>query len=165
MDKVDHTLQLATFLSELTYNDLPPQVVDQAKKSILNALGCGLGYALHPPAEKAFAMVSSQRACNDATILGRRQRAATEDAILVNGIAMTTADYDDTYLKTVIHPSGTSLAALLSWAETNHVSGQGFLLAFICGVEAQCAVGNAISPAHYHDGWSVDRIDRVIRSI
>ena len=157
MDAVDHTLRLAEFLSKLTYDDLPPQVIVQAKKSVLNALGCGIGYARHAPAEKVFAVIQSGHSCEDATILGRHERASVENAILINGIAMTTADYDDTHLRTVNHPSGTSLAALLSWAETNHMSGQDFLLAFVCGVEVQCAVGNAISPAHYRDGWYVLR--------
>ncbi|KAK5056172.1 hypothetical protein LTR84_012725 [Exophiala bonariae] len=155
MADVDHTFLLAEFLSGLTYEDLPSEVIQQAKKSILNALGCGLGYAQHGPAEKAFLLIQNGRSCEDATILGRRQRASVENAILINGIAMTTADYDDTHLKTVIHPSGTSLAALLSWAEVNHMAGKDFLLAFICGVEAQCAVGNAVSPAHYRDGWHI----------
>lgn len=153
MDEVDHTLLLAEFLSNLTYDDLTPQIITQAKKSLFNSLGCGLGYARHGPAEKAFSMIEGGRGCEEATILGRRQRTSVENAILINGIALTTADYDDTHLKTVIHPSGTPLAALLSWAEVNHISGKDFLLAFVCGVEAQCAVGNAISPAHYRDGW------------
>lgn len=153
MGEVDHTLLLAEFLSNLTYDDLPSQVITQAKKSLLNSLGCGLGYARHGPAQKAFSMISGGRSCEEATILGRKQRTSVENAILVNGIALTTADYDDTHLKTVIHPSGTPLAALLSWSEVNHISGKDFVLAFVCGVEAQCAVGNAVSPAHYRDGW------------
>lgn len=154
MGEVDHTFLLAEFLSKLTYDDLPSEVILQAKKSLINVLGCGLGYARHGPAEKAFSMIQSgRRPCEDATILGRKQRTSVENAILVNGIALTTADYDDTHLKTVIHPSGTSLAALLSWADVNDMSGTDFLLAFVCGVEAQCAVGNAISPSHYRSGW------------
>ncbi|KEF59442.1 uncharacterized protein A1O9_04286 [Exophiala aquamarina CBS 119918] len=155
MGEVDHTLLLAEFLSKLTYEDLTQQVIIQAKKSMFNSLGCGLGYAQHGPAEKAFSMIQAGRARGEATILGRKERTGVEHAILINGIALTTADYDDTHLKTVIHPSGTPLAALLSWAEVNHISGKEFLLAFICGVEAQCAVGNAISPAHYRDGWHI----------
>ncbi|ETN43912.1 uncharacterized protein HMPREF1541_11043 [Cyphellophora europaea CBS 101466] len=155
MGEADHTLQLAEFLSRLQYDDLPPQVILQAKKSILNALACGLGYARHAPAEKVFSMIRTGQASEEATILGRQELTSIENAILINGIALTTADYDDTYLKTVIHPSGTSLAALLSWAEVNHMSGKDFLLAFVCGVETQIAVGNVVSPSHYHDGWHI----------
>lgn len=155
MGEVDHTLLLAEFLSNLTYDDLPPEVVLQAKKSILNVLGCGIGYVRHRPAEKVFAMIQGGRDSEEASILGRSERASVENAILINGIAMTTADFDDTHLRTVNHPSGTSVAALLSWAETNHMSGKDFLLAFVCGLEVQCAVANAVVPAHYRDGWHV----------
>jgi aconitate decarboxylase len=153
MEQVDHTLQLAEYLSNLRYKDLPSEVVLQAKKSLLNALGCGLGYALHPQAEKVFSVIRNDKRCPDATIIGRSERTSSENAALINGVAMTTADYDDTHLRTVIHPSGTPVAALLSYSEANHISGENFLLAFICGVEAQCAVGNALGPAHYRDGW------------
>lgn len=153
MEQVDHTLQLAEYLSNLRYKDLPSEVVLQAKKSLLNALGCGLGYALHPQAEKVFSVIRNDKRCPDATIIGRSERTSSENAALINGVAMTTADYDDTHLRTVIHPSGTPLAALLSYSEGNRISGENFLLAFVCGVEAQCAVGNALGPAHYRDGW------------
>ncbi|KAJ9604228.1 hypothetical protein H2200_011062 [Cladophialophora chaetospira] len=155
MGQVDHTFKLANYLANLTYDDLPPQVIDQAKKSILNSLGCGIGYCLHGPAEKAFSIIQEDGNGTTATLLGRRQRASIDNAVLINGIALTTADYDDTHLKTVIHPAGTSLAALLSWGEAYHMSNRDFILAFVCGVETQCAVGNAISPSHYAQGWHV----------
>ncbi|KAK4939822.1 hypothetical protein LTR10_019995 [Elasticomyces elasticus] len=153
---VDHTLRLATFLSRLKFEDLQPDVINQAKLSILNSLGCGIGSSLSPPAIKvSSAVLRPDESCLDATIIGRSQRARLEDAILINGVALTTADYDDTHLKTVVHPSGTPLAALLSWAEVKHLSGKDFILAFVCGVEAQCAVANAISPSHYQHGWHI----------
>lgn len=150
--QVDHTFKLAKYLAGLAYDDLPPQVIDQARKSILNAIG-GIGYCFHGPADKAFSVIQEAGTSSEATILGRKERARLEDAVLVNGICLTTADFDDTHLKTVIHPSGTSLAALLSWCETYPMSGREFILAFVCGVEAQCAIGNAISPSHYAKGW------------
>lgn len=153
MTPTDRTLKLATHLAHLQYHSLPPSVVSQAKKCIINALGCGVGYVSAPPAQKALAMIQSESPCAEATILGRKDRASIQNAILVNGIAFTTADFDDTYLKTVVHPSGTSLAALLSFAEVSHLSGKEFILAFVCGLETQLAVANAISPSHYEDGW------------
>jgi 2-methylcitrate dehydratase PrpD len=153
MDGLDNTFALAQYLSHLSYDNLPEQVVLQAKNSVLNALGCGIGYSHHGPAQKAMSMVETNSGPGVATMLGRSQHASIENAMLINGIALTTADYDDTHLRTVIHPSGTPLAALISFAEANHMTGKDFLLAFVCGVETQCAVGNAISPSHYRDGW------------
>ena len=154
MADIDHTWKLASFLAVLKYEDLSPQVVQQAKFSIVNGLGCGLGSSHSSPVQKVLSALARQgRSNSEATVLGRDQRGSLEDAAFVNGVAITTADYDDTHLRTVTHPTGTSLAALLSFAEVNHLSGKDFLLAFVCGVEAQCAVANAISPGHYREGW------------
>ncbi|KPI42119.1 uncharacterized protein AB675_5300 [Cyphellophora attinorum] len=152
----DHTANLATFLSDLKYDQLPSEVVLAAKKSILNALACGLGYALHAPAAKVFRYVqNTQTEREAATILGRRNRTSAEYAALINGVAITTADFDDTHLRTVNHPSGTALAALLALAEQQPMTGKDFLLAFVVGVEAQIAVGMAVSPGHYKSGWHI----------
>ncbi len=154
MEPVDHTFKLAKFLAQLKYEHLPEDVIAQAKRSILNSLGCGLGSSRAPPVEKVIETVlTSDPSSGQCTILGRSERVCQDTAALINGVALTAADYDDTHLRTVIHPSGTPLAALLSWAELHHLSGRDFILAFVAGVEAQCAVGNALGPSHYKDGW------------
>ncbi|RFU27219.1 hypothetical protein B7463_g9108, partial [Scytalidium lignicola] len=152
----DETLALATFFSNLSYNDLPPEVITHAKASILNALGCALGSANADPHRKAFAALVLEEDNNAAaSILGHSERTDINTAAFLNGIAITTADYDDTHLRTVIHPSGAALAAILSCGESRRVSGQEVILAFVTAVEVQCAVGNTISPSHYTDGWHI----------
>jgi len=156
----DETLRLATFLSNLTYEDLPPDVIQQAKSSILNILGCALGSAHDEPCEKAVAALLPLDPREDAssrvaTIWGRRERTNLQNAAILNGISATTADYDDTHLRTVVHPSRTSIAAVLPWAETHHLSGKELILAFVVAVEAQCAVALAISPSSYNNGWHI----------
>lgn len=154
VDSIDHTSKLAEFLARLSYDQLPQEVIEQAKRSILNAIGCGLGSCRASPATKAIkALLPKSQTDDECTILGHPERASFDTAVLVNGISITTADYDDTHLRTVIHPSGTPLAALLSWAEMHPMSGKDFILAFVAGLETQCAVGNALGPSHYKDGW------------
>ena len=154
----DETLRLATFLSQLAYEDLPQEVIEQAKRAILNILGCALGSANASPSRKAAAALlhgdlEDKGTSRAATIWGRPVRCDLEDAALLNGIAATTADYDDTHLRTVIHPSCTSIAAILPFAEIHHLSGKEVILAFVAAVEAQCAVGLAVSPSSYEKGW------------
>ena len=76
-------------------------------------------------------------------------------AALMNGITSHTFDFDDTHLKTVIHPSGPVASALLALAERKPVSGDDFLHAFIVGVEVECRIGNAVYPDHYDVGWHI----------
>src|SRR5688500_1109007 len=76
-------------------------------------------------------------------------------AALMNGITSHTFDFDDTHLKTVIHPSGPVASAILALAERRRVSGAEFLHAFILGVEVECRIGNSVYPEHYDVGWHI----------
>jgi len=76
-------------------------------------------------------------------------------AALMNGITSHTFDFDDTHLKTVIHPSGPVASAILALTETRRVTGPEFLHAFVLGVEVSCRIGNAVYPSHYDVGWHI----------
>src|SRR3546814_8009223 len=76
-------------------------------------------------------------------------------AALMNGISSHVFDFDDTHLKTIIHPAGPVASAILALAETRPVSGAELLHAFILGVEVECRIGNAAYPARYDVGWRI----------
>ena len=111
----DETLELATYLSNLTYDDLPEEVIHRAKASILNALGCALGAVNDGPSLKAYvALVRVDGASlpEECSIPGRQKRVDLNTAAFLNGVAISTKDFDDTHLRTVVHPSGTPLAEI-----------------------------------------------------
>jgi 2-methylcitrate dehydratase PrpD len=90
-----------------------------------------------------------------AAILGRRDRTDILNAALLNGISGHVFDFDDTHLKTIIHPAGPVASALLALAEYRPFSGNEFLHAFILGVEVECRIGMAVYPTHYDVGWHI----------
>jgi 2-methylcitrate dehydratase PrpD len=90
-----------------------------------------------------------------ASILGRSERTDVLHAALINGISSHVFDFDDTHLKTVIHPAGPVASAILALAEYKPVSGRDFLHALILGVDVECRIGNAVYPDHYHVGWHI----------
>jgi 2-methylcitrate dehydratase PrpD len=73
----------------------------------------------------------------------------------VNGISSHVLDFDDTHLKTVIHPGGPVLPAMLALAERQKISGREFVHALVLGAEVECRIGNAVYPAHYDAGWHI----------
>lgn len=130
-----------------------------AKASILNSIGCGLSSAILEPSKKLFAALDVLgKEPRPATVLARPERASVDDAALLNGLFMTARFYDDTHLATVVHPSGTPLAAVLAYAEANHMSGKEVLLAFLVGVETQLAVATALGLGPYMKGWHLTSI-------
>ena len=77
-------------------------------------------------------------------------------ASLMNGISSHVFDFDDTHLKTVIHPAGPVVSALLALvgaaADLRHAT---FSPRWCLGSRSECRIGNAVYPAHYDRGWHI----------
>jgi 2-methylcitrate dehydratase PrpD len=149
------TRTLAKFIAGHGYHDIPEKVRHEAARSFLNWVGCAVGAARHETVERALAALNEFSGPREATVLGRGDRLDIMLAALMNGITSHTFDFDDTHLKTVIHPSGPVASAILALAERRPVKGDAFLHAFILGVEAECRIGNSVYPPHYDVGWHI----------
>jgi 2-methylcitrate dehydratase PrpD len=88
-------------------------------------------------------------------VLGRQERVDMASAALVNGITSHTFDFDDTHLKTIIHPAGPVASALLALAERQGSSGREIIDALVLGIDVSCRVGNMMYPEHYDRGWHI----------
>lgn len=151
----DVTRALARYLVSARREDVPDDVRREAVRSILNWVGCTVGGARHETLDRAIAALAPFSGPAQASLLGREERFDALHAALLNGIAGHVFDFDDTHLKTIIHPAGPVAAAILALAEYRPVSGAAFLHAFILGVETECRIGNAVYPAHYDVGWHI----------
>jgi 2-methylcitrate dehydratase PrpD len=149
------TLGLAQFVSSAALEALPGKVRHEAKRALLNWIGCSVGASTHATVTRALGALSPFFGPPQATILGRRERADILNAALLNGITSHTFDFDDTHLKTVIHPAGPVASAILALSEHVPVDGSRFLHAFALGVEVECRIGNAVYPSHYDIGWHI----------
>ena len=149
------TRTLARYVIESRYADIPEAVRHEAARSFLNWVGCAVGASRHETVERALAALAGFSGPPQATVLGRGERLDIMQAALMNGITSHTFDFDDTHLKTVIHPSGPVASAILALAEYQPVRGEDFLHAFILGIEVECRIGNAVYPDHYDVGWHI----------
>lgn len=149
------TLRLANYVVTSQPGDLPENVRKEATRTLLNWVGCAVGGSRHEAVGIAAAALAPFAGPGQATLLGRRERVDILNASLINGISSHVFDYDDTHLKTVIHPAGPVASAILALAEHRPVSGRDFLHALTLGVEVECRIGNAVYPEHYDAGWHI----------
>jgi 2-methylcitrate dehydratase PrpD len=149
------TRTLAKFLVFHKAADVPEAVRHEGARSLLNWVACAIGASRHEAVKRTLAALYDLSGPRDATILGRRERVDIFQAALLNGASSHTFDFDDTHLKTVIHPTGPVASAILALAERQPLSGRDFLHAFILGVEAECRIGNSVFPNHYDAGWHI----------
>ncbi len=126
-----------------------------AHRTFLNWLGCAVGAAQHESVNAALAAVQMLQPAPQASVLGRTEKVDMASAALVNGISSHTFDFDDTHLKTIIHPAGPVASALLALAEHQGSSGRALIDALVLGIDVSCRIGNAMYPDHYDRGWHI----------
>src|SRR3569832_476795 len=126
-----------------------------AQRTFYNWLGCAIGAAHHEAADAAIGAVKMLEPAPQAAVLGRGEKIDMASAALVNGITSHTFDFDDTHLKTIIHPAGPVISAVLALAEQNNLSGRDVIDAVVVGIDVACRIGNTMYPNHYDRGWHI----------
>jgi 2-methylcitrate dehydratase PrpD len=128
-------------------------VVHEARRALVNIVGCALGGARHEAVDITIAALGPMFGAPDAAVLGRTDRADPLHAALLNGITSHVEDFDDTLPANYIHATSPVASALLAYASANPVSGRDLVHAFVLGFEVTSRLGNATYPAHYTAGW------------
>src|SRR5450432_1958412 len=146
---------LADFVASHPSEGWDAKVDHEAHRTLLNWVGCALGASHHATLLAALAAVNELAPSAQATILGRSERVDIGSAALLNGITSHTFDFDDTHLKTIIHPAGPVASAVLALAEHKGMSGRDVIDALILGIDVSCRIGNVMYPDHYDRGWHI----------
>jgi 2-methylcitrate dehydratase PrpD len=149
------TEMLARFVIEHPSRGWSDAVEREAHRTFANWVGCAIGPSQHETMQAVLAAVQMLSPAPQASVLGRREKVDIASAALLNGISSHTFDFDDTHLKTIIHPAGPVAPAALALAEHLGLSGRPLIDALVLGIEVSCRVGNAIYPDHYDRGWHI----------
>ncbi len=156
------TAYVGRFVATTSYEQIPEEVIELGKKSILDGLGLALAGSRAETGSISRKYVQQIGVCNGrATIIGSAQKTSPRFAALVNGISIHADDFDDTQLAAakdrvyglLMHPTVPVLPAIFALAEQRAVSGKEWMLAYHVGAEVECKVAEAIAPRHYQDGF------------
>lgn len=156
------TRDVATFVCETAFDEIPADVFELAKKSVLDGLGLAVSGAVAKSGElvrKHLAQLSLGE--GPATVIGSELRVAPRFAAFANGVGIHADDFDDTQLAVasdrvyglLTHPTAPSLPAALAAGEMLGKDGKSVLLAYLIGVEVECKIAEAINPRHYQTGF------------
>ncbi|WP_341957578.1 MmgE/PrpD family protein [Pseudomonas sp. RC10] len=149
------SLQLAHFIERTTWSDIPAHVRHEAHRALVNYFAVSLAGCSDPDVAKAATLFTRFNAGGAAHVIGRADVMDMLNAASLNAMSANVFDYDDTHIPTILHPTAPVAAALFALAETQPVSGEQLLLAFVLGVEVECRIAMAISPEHYRRGWHI----------
>jgi len=150
---MSETKALASYIVSNRWDDVPDDVRHEAKRALINYVGCAIGGSPHSAVTTAIRALGPFSGERTASVLGRAERLDPLHASLMNGISSHVEDYDDTTPKNYSHTSSPVASALFAYASANRVRGRDFVEAFILGFEAASRVGNTVYPSHYDVGW------------
>ncbi len=147
------TRQLAQYVVQTSYDDLPGEVKEMAKICLLDWFGVTLGGVredLSPILQKLTAEMGGEK---QASIIGTGLKTNVLLAALVNGSISHVLDFDDAHAGSIAHPTVTVAPAVLAVGEYKRATGRDLITAFVMGFEAETRIGMAAGRAHYDKGW------------
>jgi 2-methylcitrate dehydratase len=136
--------RFARYATELRFEDLPAEVVHEAKRRFIDSFATAVGAMdaeAYSVAKRCALRVQGDRS---ATLFGGGT-SSVEWATFVNGLLIRYLDYNDTYLALEpAHPSD-NLAPVLAVGESIGASGKQIITAAVLGYEIQCRLCDAAS--------------------
>src|SRR5499433_2725954 len=142
MDRTTETL--ARYATSLRYGHLSPSAVKEAKRHVIDSLGCAMGGATSEPAAIARRVAPAAVGAPSARLLGEGRATTPEAAAFADSVMIRFLDANDTYIaRGSGHPSD-MVGALLAAAESRAASGRDLLLATVAGYEVFGALADRV---------------------
>lgn len=155
---MNYTRKLAEYTYNMKYEELPAEVVWQAKKIFLHTLAAALAACDTEQGRDAAVLAKVHGGgVKHSTILGNSERVSPIQAAFANGTLADLLDWED--CSWTGHPSANAVPAALAVGEANKVSGKDLITALVAGYEVYQRVAMAVQPSAewnwFVKGWGL----------
>ena len=145
------TGMLAEFMAELTYDQLPAEVVHEVKRRVLDVAGISLSASGTEVGLGLAENVLARRTPGRAALWGRRETTSPALASLVNASMVFHMELDDVHRTSHCHPAVTTVVPALALSDGMKRSGREIICAIVAGYDAETRIGDTVSPSVYLD--------------
>jgi len=154
---------LAKYVASLTFQDLPPDVILQTKRVVLDTLGCAIGGYDCDASRVIHELIKELGHPEEATVFGSGLRTSCLNAAFANGAMVRYLDYNDTAFilqgetyRTGYHPSEV-IPPILAVAEREHLSGRDVVTAIVVGYDLSLSfLEGVLGSGMEKRGWNGD---------
>ena len=147
------TARMAEWAASVRYEDLPPEVVREAKRYLMDSVGCALGGAQQHDVHIAREVLGECAGDGPATVLVTGESWDPVSASLLNALMIRVMDYNDIYWKQdPSHPSDI-IPAVLACAERAGGSGKDVILGTVIAYEFEQRLCEVSFPGIRELGW------------
>src|SRR3954466_6972751 len=147
------TATMSRWAANLHYKDISAEAVYQAKRFLLDSLGCALGGYQQHDVKIALEVLDEIAAIGPATVIGTGRRIDPVSASLANALMIRSMDYNDIYWKQdPSHPSDIFPAAI-ACCERARGNGKELIVGLVLGHEFEMRMCEAAFPGIRERGW------------
>ncbi|MEM3849036.1 MAG: MmgE/PrpD family protein [Zestosphaera sp.] len=145
--------QLAKFIYEVRYEDLPSEVVEKAKTCFLDYVGVALAGSRTEFGETITKFVKQLGGVGESTVIGDGSAVPSVNAAYVNGALVHIHELDDGHRVAMGHPGASVISAALAVGEKVNASGKELIEAIVVGYDIFIRMGVAVNPSHFRRGF------------
>ena len=147
------TATMARWAASLDYKDVAQDAAYQAKRFLLDSVGCALGGYQQHDVKIALELLDEIAGPGPATVIGTGKRVDAVSASLANALMIRCMDYNDIYWKQdPSHPSDIFPAAL-ACCERAKSNGRDLVVGLVLGHEFEMRFCEAAFPGIRERGW------------
>ncbi|MCK4570497.1 MmgE/PrpD family protein [Candidatus Bipolaricaulota bacterium] len=145
--------KMAQFALSLTYDQIPEPARVEAKRFLLDSVGCALAALDNEDMRQAFEYIQMFGGHEQATVIGHGIKTDLGNATLMNALLIRAMDYNDIYWKQdPSHPSDIIPAALAP-AEYKSLTGRDLLVGILIAYELEMRLCLTADPGVREVGW------------
>lgn len=141
---------LARFVKETSYDNLPEEVIRQAKICLLDLVGAACAGAMALPGHVVTEIIEEAGGNPQAVLIGRKEKVPALNAALGNGLYAHGLEFDDLHRQSILRPGSPIIPAALAAAEKVGSSGKELITAIVIGYEVGIRIAEAMTPSHYN---------------
>ena len=153
------SLKLARRALNITYDQLPADVIHQVKRVLLDTIACALAAFSRTQCKLVKELILSLGGTAESTIIGSNIKTSCINATLVNSVMVRYLDFNDMLLFlledgrfTGAHASD-SISPILAVAERQHCTGAEFIVAVVSSYEVMGRLASGARAAPEQRGW------------
>jgi len=147
------TAAMSRWAAELKYEQLSKDAVYQAKRFLLDSIGCALGGYTQHDVVIALDVLDEVAGSGPCTVIGSGRKLDAVSASLANALMIRCMDYNDIYWKQdPSHPSDIFPAAIAA-AERAKSDGRELIVGLVLGHEFEMRLCEAAFPGIRERGW------------
>jgi len=144
------SLELAKFIKNVNFDNLPDDVILAAKNAFLDWLGSAAAGAQREPGRIVLSIAEELGGKEEATLISTGEKTSSILAAMVNGAISHIVELDDVHKAAIIHAGAPIIPAAVAAAEKIGAGGRELIEGIVAGYEVAIRIGEAVTPAHYY---------------